>query len=163
MKELENCTVETGESCRHSQSTNGRNKYVTTTSREDSAVRLEVVQSTINFLDQRMNIEEDDTINNFKATLDAKSTTELITAGRDVVSQIFGPDDVKQCVEDVCQSWSKLSNISHAADIHDVGTSYALWLRKMTQATLWTSPEASCSVLIIDTTQHGNQKSCITL
>ena len=82
MKELENCTVETGESCRHSQSTNARNKYVTTTSREDSAVRLEVVQSTINFLDQRMNIEEDDTINNLKATLDAKSTTELITAGR---------------------------------------------------------------------------------
>lgn len=96
---------------------NARNKYVTTTSREDSAVRLEVVQSAINFLDQRMNIEEDYTFNNLKAILDAKSPTELITAGRDVVNQIFGPDNVGQFAEDVCQSWSKLSDISHVQDM----------------------------------------------
>ena len=47
-----------------------------------------------------MNIE-DDTINSLKAIPDAKSPTELITAGRDVVSQIFGLDDVGQFVEDV--------------------------------------------------------------
>ena len=49
------------EGCNHK--TDVRNKYVTTTDREDSAVRLEVVQSAINFLDQMMNIEQDETIN----------------------------------------------------------------------------------------------------
>ena len=134
LKELENCTVETDDSCERSQRMNARHKFVTTTNKEDSAVRLEVVQSAINFLDQRMNIEEDDTINNLKAILDAKSPTELITASRALVTQIFGYDDVGQFVEDVCQSWSKISDINHVGDIQDIGTSYALRLRKMTQA-----------------------------
>ena len=74
LKELENCTVETDDSCERSQRMNARHKFVTTTNREDSAVRLEVVQSAIHFLDHRMNIEENDTIN---------------TANRDLVTQIF--------------------------------------------------------------------------
>ena len=98
-------------------------------------MRLEVVQSAINSLDKRMNIEEDDTINNLKEILDAKSPTELIIASRDPVSQIFGPDDVGQFVEDVCQSWTiKNSNMNYVVDIQDIGTSYALCLRKTTQA-----------------------------
>ena len=80
-----------------------------------------------------MNIEENDTINNLKAILDAKSPTELIKASRDLVNQIFGPDDVGQFVEDVCQSWSNITNINHVHGIQDDGTSYALRLRKMTQ------------------------------
>ena len=82
-----------------------------------------------------MNIEEDDTIiNNLKEILDAKSPTELIIANRGLVSQIFGPDDVGQFVENVCQSWTQISNTNYVVDIQDVGTSYALRLRKMTQA-----------------------------
>ena len=81
-----------------------------------------------------MNIEEDDTINNLKEILDAKSPTELIIASRGLVSQIFGPEDVGQFVEDVCQCWTKISNINYVVDIQDVGTSYALRLRNMTQA-----------------------------
>ena len=132
LKELENCTVETDDSCERSRRMNARHKFVTTTNGEDSAVRLEVVQSAINFLDQRMNIEEDDTINNLKAILDAKSPTELLTASRALVT--LGHDDVEQFVEDVCQSWSKISDINHVGDIQHIGTSYALRLRKMTQA-----------------------------
>ena len=89
-------------------------------------VQLEIVQSAINFLDQRMNIEQDDTINNLKEILDAKSPTQLIIASRHLVSQIFGPDDVGQFVEGVCQSWTKISNINDV-DIQDVGTLYALF------------------------------------
>ena len=115
LKELQDCNVETDESCERSRRTNTRNKYVNTISREDCAVRLEVVQSAINFLEQRTNIEED-TIN-FKNTLDAKPATELITASRDLVSQIFGPYDVGQCVEDVCQSWAKISNLNATSSV----------------------------------------------
>ena len=158
LKELENCTVETDDSCERSQRMNARHKFVTTTNREDSAVRLEVVQSAINFLDQRMNIEEDDTINNLKAILDAKSPTELITASRALVTQIFGHDDVGQFVEDVCQSWSKISDINHVGDIQDIGTSYALRLRKMTQASCVTTERAVSHYNNIKTPERASLK-----
>ena len=96
-------------------------------------MRLEVVQSAINFLDQRMNIEQDETISSLRKVLDAKSPTELITGSRDLISQMFGPDDVGEFVEDVCQSWTKLSKID-SVDIQDSGTLHALRLRKMIQA-----------------------------
>jgi hypothetical protein len=90
-----------------------RNKYATTTSKQLKQLKL---------------------INNLKGILDAKSPTELIIANRGLVSQIFGPDDVGQFVENVCQSWTQISNINYVVDIQDVGTSCALRLRKMTQA-----------------------------
>ena len=38
-------------------------RFVTSMNREDGAVRIEITQSAINFLDERMDIEEDGTIN----------------------------------------------------------------------------------------------------
>lgn len=58
-----------------------------------------IIESAINFLDQRMNIEEDINISNMKAILNAKLPVELITASRCLFSQIFGAD--------VCESWAK--------------------------------------------------------
>ena len=136
LKEFEGCSHETD--VRSTRRTNVRNKYVATTNREDSAVRLEVVQSAINFLDQRMNIEQDETIKSLTKILNANLRTELITASRCLVSQMFGPDHVEQFVADVCQSWTTLNKIG-SVDIQDIGTVYALRLRKMTQA--------SCGVL----------------
>ena len=43
------------------QKRNIMNKYVTTTHRNDMAVRTEIVQLAINFLDERMNLENDGT------------------------------------------------------------------------------------------------------
>ena len=131
LKELEGCSHETDE--RSAWRTNVRNEYIATTNREGSAVRLEVVQSAINFLEQWMNIEQDETINSLTKILDAKSPTELITASRCLVSQMFGPDHVEEFVADVCQLWTKLSKVDFV-DIQDIGTVYALRLRKMTQA-----------------------------
>ncbi len=48
-----------------------------------------------------MNIEEDGTINSLMKILGANSTTQLITASRDLVSQIFGANKVEEFVSDV--------------------------------------------------------------
>ena len=125
LKELEGCSHETDE--RSTRRTNVRNKYVATANRENQ------FSSAINFLDQRMNIEQDETIKSLTKILNANLRTELITASRCLVSQMFGPDHVEQFVADVCQSWTTLNKIG-SVDIQDIGTVYALRLRKMTQA-----------------------------
>ena len=115
------------------QKRNIMNKYVTTTHRNDMAVRTEIVQSAINFLDERMNLENDGTLKNLMKILDAKSSTELITASRDLASQLFGPEKIEDFVSDTCMSWRKIVAIEDPA-IEDNGTFYALKLRKMVQA-----------------------------
>ena len=91
------------------------------------------------FLDQRINIEEDETINNLKKIMDVSSAAQMINASRDLVSQMFGEDKVEEFVSDVCMSWTNLSQIQVYGQIEDAGTFYALKLRKMT--------EASCGML----------------
>lgn len=108
-------------------------RFVTSMNTEDGAVRIEIIQSAINFLDERMNIEEDRTINSLMKILDANSTVKFITASRGLVSQIFGADKVEEFVSDVCKSWARLSKID-TIKAEDTGTFYALRLRKMTQA-----------------------------
>ena len=101
--------------------------------RDNKAVRNEVVQSAINFLHERMNIENDGTINSLKKVLEAKSPKVFITSSRELVSQMFGSQLIEKFVSDVCSSWGKISEVK-STDVEDTGTVYALKLRKMTQA-----------------------------
>ena len=101
--------------------------------RDNKAVRNEVVQSAINFLHERMNIENDGTINSLKTVLEAKSPKVFITSSRELVSQMFGSQVIEQFVSDVCSSWNKISEVKRV-EVEDTGTVYALKLRKMTQA-----------------------------
>ncbi len=97
------------------------------------AIRIEIIESAINFLDQRMNIENDETIVNLKAVLDAKSPKEIITASRYLASEILGEGLLSEFASDVCLSWEKLKQLSDVR-IDDQGTYYALKLRKMAQS-----------------------------
>ena len=108
-------------------------RFVTPRSRDKGAIRREIVKSAKNFLEQRMIVEENATINNLIKILEAKSPKELIEAAGDLATQMFGEDQVSQFVSDVCQSWQYLKKIDHIS-VSDCGKSYALKLRKMTQA-----------------------------
>ena len=108
-------------------------RFATPRSRDKGAIRRETVQSVKNFLVQRMIVEENDTINNLIKILEAKSPKELIEAAGDLATQMFGKVQVSQFVSDVCQSWQYLKKIDHNS-VSDCGKSYALNLRKMTQA-----------------------------
>ena len=91
------------------------NQFVTSMRRSNDAVRVEIVQSAINFLSERMNIEEDGTINNSKKVLESKSAKEFIVSSRDLISQMFGEGALEEFVGDVCASWSKISEIKEIA------------------------------------------------
>ena len=83
-------------------------QYVSSGGRDPQAIRIEIIESAINFLDQRMNIENDETIVNLKAVLDAKSPKEIITASRYLSSEILGEGLLSEFASDVCLSWGKL-------------------------------------------------------
>eukprot|EP00794_Sanderia_malayensis_P011396 gene11397-12582_t len=119
---------------RNIRKTSQAHRFVTSLRREDGPIRVEIVQSAINVLNQRMNIEQDETINNLKKIFYASSPAQMLNASRDLVSQIFGEDKVEEFVSDVCMSWTNLSKIQVYGQIEDSGTFYALKLRKMTEA-----------------------------
>ena len=74
------------------------------------------MQSAINFLNERMNIEEDGTINSLTKILESKSTKEFIASSRDLISQMFGDEVLEEeFVGNVCASWSKISEIKEIA------------------------------------------------
>ena len=134
LKNLNSSKESSGE--RNIRKTSQAHRFVTSLRREDGPIRVEIVQSAINFLDQRMNIEQDETINNLKKILDASSPAQMINASRDLVSQIFGEDKVEEFVSDVCMSWTNLSKVQVYSQIEDSGTLYASKLRKMTEASI---------------------------
>ena len=109
------------------------NQFVTSMRRSDDVVRVEIVQSAINFLNERMNIEENGTIHNLKKVLESKSAKEFIVSSRDLISQMFGDEVLEEFFGDVCASWSKISEIKDIA-LEDTGSIYALKLQKMAQA-----------------------------
>ena len=109
------------------------NQFVTSMRRIDDAVRVENVQSAINFLNERMNIEEDGTIHNLKKVLESIPAKEFIVSSRDLISQMFGDEVLEEFVGDVCASWSKISEIK-GIPLEDTGSIYALKLQKMAQA-----------------------------
>ena len=80
-----------------------------------------------------MNIENDETIVNLKAVLDAKSPKEIITASRYLASEILGEGLISEFASDVCLSWEKLKQLSDVR-IDDQGTYYDLELWKMAQS-----------------------------
>ena len=97
------------------------NQFVTSMRRSDDAVRVEIVQSAINFLNERMNIDEDGTIHNLKQVLESKSAKEFIVSSRDLISQMFGDEVLEEFVGGVCASWSKISEIKDIA-LEDTGS-----------------------------------------
>ena len=59
-----------------------------------------------------MNIENDGTMNNPMKILDAKSSKDLIIAGKDLVSQMFGQEHVSEFVSGICKSWGNVSKLT---------------------------------------------------
>ena len=84
--------------------TSTAHQFVTSRNRDSNAIRNEIVQSSINFLGQRMNTENDGTIECLMSILDATSSKDLVLASRNLVSLIFGSSCLSDFVSDVCKS-----------------------------------------------------------
>lgn len=97
-----------GENSRNNSKNNERkrrkvvNSYVTTGTRDWSAIRNEIILSFINFLEERLNIEENGIIESFSSFLNSKNPKEMITNGHLLISTIFGEEKVADFAKDVC-------------------------------------------------------------
>ena len=80
-----------------------------TTKRNFGAVRQEAVSSAINFLTERLNVEQENVVSAMSQLLKATSVAEFIAGGRDLTSGLFGPESVSQFVTDVCDDWNKMA------------------------------------------------------
>ena len=89
--------------------------------------------SAINFLGERLQIEEDGTVENITRILRARSSKEIMNASRELVCELFGESQLRDFVSDVCKSFGKIEAIQDI-EIADQGTALALRLRKMVQA-----------------------------
>ena len=87
------------------------NQLATSIRGSNDAVRIEIVQSAINFLNERMNIEEGGTINNLKKVLESISAKVFIVSSRDLISQMFGDEALEEFVGDVCDLGAKLQKL----------------------------------------------------
>ena len=80
------------------------NQFAASMRRSNDAVRIDIMQSAIDFLNERMNIEEDGAISNLKKVLESRSAEEFIVSSRDLISQMFGDEALKESVGYVCAS-----------------------------------------------------------
>ena len=62
------------------------------------------MESAINFIDERMNIEKDGTIQSLINILDPKSSIEFILASRELASHILGQGCLSDFIADICRS-----------------------------------------------------------
>jgi hypothetical protein len=103
-------------------------------SRSNSAIRSEILLSAINFLGQRLEIENDGTVANLTTILNASSPKEIIDASRQFVCDIFGDSQLREFTSDVCKSFGDIERIKNIdSENTDSGTVLALRLRKMIQ------------------------------
>ena len=104
-------------------------------SRSHLAIRSEILLSAINFLGQRLEIENDGTIAILTKILKASSTKEIIDVSRQFVCDIFGDSKLREFTSDACKSFGEIERIKNidSDQSHDSGTALSLRLRKMIQ------------------------------
>jgi len=124
------------------------NTYVTTGRRNWSAVRQEVVLSFKNFLDVRFNLEEDKTIQNMINLISATSESQMTSAGRPLVENLFGSEEVSNFATCVCDCWPFIQEIQDI-DTPDEGTRHANRLRKLIVCTTGVLQKLLVSFLLL--------------
>lgn len=111
------------------------NTFVSNNRRSWNAIRQEIVLSFKNFLNQRLNVEEDEITSNIIKLCSANSCKEMIEAGRLLVDNIFDHDKVIHFVNNVTDYWPIIEQNMSNIDTPDKGTIYSLKLRTLAAKT----------------------------
>lgn len=125
------------------------NSFVTTSNRQYSSVRLELIMAAINFLEERLDDEQDVLINSMKGIANAQSAIELIKIARPLVAHLFGEHNVQEFAEDVISFFASSdrmfsNNDSITAKIFEMlkKTVKGSLLNRLIQAFIITSPHS---------------------
>ncbi|KAL4084293.1 hypothetical protein QTP88_028118 [Uroleucon formosanum] len=102
----------------------------------------------INFLCQRLNVEEDETTSQMIKLISANSCKEMREAGCQLVENIFGHDKVLEFVNNVTDFWPMTEDIPNI-DTTDKGTQYSLKLRTIAVKTSGILQKLFVTLLIV--------------
>ena len=127
---------------------NVSNQYVTTGRRQWLAVREKVVASFMNFLNVRLNLENDNTISMMIALLKANTITDMINSGRPLVQSLFGEEAVVEFSSSVCDNWPMITEVQNL-EITDSGTEYSYRLRNLAVRCTGLLQKLLCAILAI--------------
>ena len=106
------------------------NSNVTTFSRRFESIRQEIVLSSINFLKDKVNDEQAETLKTAKALCVAGSAAEIISVGENLLSNLF-PNEVSEFADSVCESWPLIDQIPTLPANSDIGSCTSTRLKKM--------------------------------
>lgn len=112
------------------------NKFVTNTRRQKQAIRTETVAAAKNFLAERLNIEQEKTLDSMRQLLTSETSQEFVDRGKHLVLQLF-PNKVAQFADEVCETWSVLEETLQASTLplgSDPGACLSNKLRKLITA-----------------------------
>lgn len=77
--------------------------------RHYAAVRVEVVAGAINFLTERLHVEQEEVVKTMLGLLEAQSAAAFVSAGRGLAAGLFGEESVAELATSVCDNWPKLA------------------------------------------------------
>jgi hypothetical protein len=104
------------------------NKFVTT-SRNPTAIRFEILSAAVNFLQQRLNIEHDPTLESIRCICIAKSCNELINGSQPLLKAVTVCSEVlAQYAAEVCEQWTATVSVPSLEETTEIGTQYSIKL-----------------------------------
>ena len=106
------------------------NENVATNRKYRAAIRNEIVQCSLNFLQKRMSGTQDKTITAMKGTMGKNLPMDVINSGRQLVEDLF-QDEIAQFADSVCDAWDAISNLQTLPANSDVVCTLANKLRQM--------------------------------
>ena len=128
-----------------------------TSSRSFDAVRQEVVQSAINFLEERLSLEQQGIVSVMQALVDAESAKAFVASGESLARDLFGDDRVVELVTSTCDQW----RLMHASRLKAASFGDKLWAMFGAATGLCKELLASLIVLTSDPSQHGYGTGCV--
>lgn len=97
--------------------------------RNRNAIRQEVIQCSVNFLSERLCVEQDQVMQSMRAILEAKTVSEMIDAGTPLVQDLF-PGEVTSFADCICEQWDTISSLPILPESTDRGCALSTRLRQ---------------------------------
>jgi len=117
------------------QSGQKSNLFVTTNRRSREAIRVECVQCAINFLDERLAVEQETTLKAMSWKLTASPVEDLIEKAKPLVEILF-PESMSEFADAVCDSWEDINEVPHLPPGTDAGCVLFTRLQQMPPRTV---------------------------
>ena len=106
------------------------NKYVTTT-RNFTAIRSELIASSTDFLEQRLNIENDTFLRAIMEVCDATKCEDFISAAKPLAHSILDQrSEIPLFPHEACEQWPAICDVPRK-NSSDRGVQYSVRLRKL--------------------------------